>query len=422
MQTPREISENRAMHGIAVALLSEDRDHLTELQNRIEGTRLGQVVFSGVGFPVAPTDSILRQIQDLRAEVVVVDIPLENPQRAIKAIELLQANTLHLAIFANGTMQQPTTIVAAMRAGAGEYLDDSAGASALLEALTRFSSNRTRTRGAGKARIFTFLSSKGGAGATTAAVNTALALQQSRGSVVLVDFAPVGHVQLHLNLRPSFGVRDALENLHRLDASLLEGLMTTAKDGLHLLAGSQQPYPSVPTPAELARLFDLLVNHYQFVIIDASSRLDSTTRLLSDLSNAVLLMAQTDVVSLWSAGRIHAFLEEGGGRDRVRLILNRYKKIPGFTDEDVERSTRCKVLWKIPNAFQSISPAIDHGTPVILQENQEASRSFRALAAVLAEASPTDDGGLDLVYAQEKGEAKKKATGHLIISPIRAGQ
>jgi pilus assembly protein CpaE len=423
MQTPREISENRAMHGIAVALLTEDREHLSELQNRLEATRLARVVFSNAGFPTSPTDSILRQIQDLRAEVVVVDISPGNPQPAIKAIELIQANTLQLAIFANGSMQQPATIVASMRAGAGEYLDESAGPEALLEALTRFSSNRTRTRGgAGKARVFTFLSAKGGAGATTAAVNTALALQQSHGSVVLVDFAPVGHAQLHLNLRPSFGVPDALENLHRLDASLLEGLMTTAKDGLHLLAGPQQPYHSVPTPAELARLFDLLVNHYRYVVVDASSRLDSTTRLLSDLSNAVLMVAQTDVVTLWSAGRIHAFLEEGAGRNRLRIVLNRYKKIPGFTDEDVERATRCKVLWKIPNAFHAISPAIDHGTPVVLQENQEVSRSYRALAAALADASSTQEGGLDLVYGQEKPDAKKKAAGRLVISPARAGQ
>ncbi|HEV3307994.1 MAG TPA: cellulose synthase operon protein YhjQ/BcsQ [Candidatus Sulfotelmatobacter sp.] len=411
------------MHGIAVALLTEDREHLSELQRRVEATRLARAVFSNVGFPTGPTDSILRQIQDLRAEVVVIDISAENPQSAIRAIELIQANTLQLAIFANGSMRQPAIIVASMRAGAGEYLDEDAGSEALLEALTRFSSNRTRTRGgAGKARIFTFLSAKGGAGATTAAVNTAVALQQSHGNVVLVDFAPVGHAQLHLNLRPSFGVPDALQNLHRLDASLLEGLMTTCKDGLHLLAGPQQPYPSIPTPAELARLFDLLANHYRYVVVDASSRLDSTTRLLSDLSNAVLMIAQTDVVSLWSAGRIHAFLEEGAGRNRLRMVLNRYKKIPGFTDEDVEHSTRCKVLWKIPNAFQAVSPAIDHGTPVVLHEGQEVSRSFRALAAALADASPTAEGGLDLVYAQEKNDSKKKSPGRLVISPARAGQ
>jgi septum formation inhibitor-activating ATPase MinD len=104
------------------------------------------------------------------------------------------------------------------------------------------------------------------------------------------------------------------------------------------------------------------------------------------------------------------------------MVLNRYKKIPGFTDEDIEQATRCKVLWKIPNAFQAVSPAIDHGTPVVLQEGQEVSRAYRALAAALAEASATDEGGLDLVYAQEKGAVKTKAPGRLVITPARAGQ
>ena len=407
------------MHGIAVALLSEDREQLSALQNRVEATRLGRVVFSHPGFPSGPTDAIVRQIQDLRAEVVIVDVPARDSQRAIHAIELIRATTLQIAIFANGEMTNAVAIVSAMRAGAGEFLDNAAGSEALAEALARFSATRTRARGgAGKARIFTFLSAKGGAGATTAAVNTALALQQAHGSVVLVDFAPMGHAALHLNLRPQFGVLDALQNLHRLDVSLLDGLMTTAKDGLHLLAGPQQPYQTAPTPGELARLFDLLVNHYRFVVVDASSRLDSTTRLLADLSNAVLVVAQTDVVSLWSAGRIHTFLEEGSGRDRLRIVLNRYKKIPGFTETDVQDVTNCKVLWKVPNAFQVVSPCIDHGTPVVLQDG-EISRSYRALATLLAEASSNSDGGPDLIYAQEG--ARKKQPG-LSLTPQRAGQ
>ena len=343
------------MHGIAVGVLTEDREHLTTLQNRLEQTRLGRVVFTHVGFPVSPTDTALRQLQDSRAEVVIIDISSQSPQRAIRAIELIRATTQQIAIFANGEMTQPVNIVASMRAGAGEYLDHSAGSEALLEALTRFSSSRTRSLGgSGKARVFTFLGAKGGAGCTTAAVNTALALQQAHGDVVLLDFAPIGHAALHLNLRPQFGVLDALQNLHRMDFSLLDGLMTETKEGLHVLAGPQQPYPTEPTPGELARLFDLLVSHYRFVVVDASSRLDPTTRLLSDLSNAVLVVAQTDVVSLWSAGRIHTFLQEGTGRDRLRVILNRYKKITGFSDEDVQQVTNCKVLWKVPNAFQTV--------------------------------------------------------------------
>ena len=117
-----------------------------------------------------------------------------------------------------------------------------------------------------------------------------------------------------------------------------------------------------------------------------------TARLLCDHSNAVLLVANADVVSLWSASRIRAFLEDGATRDRVRIVLNRFKKIPGFTDEDVEKATSCKLLWKIPNNYQAIAPAIDKGVPVAFQENTDIGRSFRSLAGMLAQAAPSRRG------------------------------
>jgi Flp pilus assembly CpaE family ATPase len=116
------------------------------------------------------------------------------------------------------------------------------------------------------------------------------------------------------------------------------------------------------------------------------------------------------------------FLEEGATPDRVRLVLNRYKKIPGFTDEDVEKATDCKLLWKLPNNYQATAPAIDKGMPVAFQENTDIGRSFRALAATLAEASVSSEGAMDLVYKHEKVDRKKKPSGNLLISPLRAGQ
>jgi len=82
--------------------------------------------------------------------------------------------------------------------------------------------------------------------------------------------------------------------------------------------------------------------------------------------------------------------------------------------------TNCKVLWKVPNAYQAVSPSIDHGTPVVLQDGPEISRSYRALAAALAEASSNSEGSPDLVYGPEA--ARKKVPGRLNLSPIRAGQ
>lgn len=410
------------MHGIAVAVLTEDRERLAALQQRVDATQMGRTVFGHLGFAAGPTDPVLRQIQDVRAEVVLVDLEPDNAERAIHAIELIRANTSDVGIFAIGEMVHPPTIVAAMRAGAGEYMERNTGSEGLLEAFNRFAAVRGKARTSSRrARVFTVANAKGGAGATTVAVNTAIALQELHSRVLLVDFACLGHAALHLNVRPSFGVVDALQNLHRLDSSLLEGLLTTCRNGMQLLAGPQQPFTSAPTAAELARLFDLLVSNFSYVVVDCSGRVDQTTRLLCDLSNAVLLVAQTDVVSLWSASRIRAFLEEGAGHDRVRLVLNRYKKIPGFSEEDVEAGTNCKLLWKVPNNYQLLAPAIDKGSPVALQESQDLGRSFRSLAAALADASASAEGSLDLVYQHDK-DSKKKASSRLLISPLRAGQ
>src|SRR3989475_5124089 len=409
------------MHGIAVTLLTEDKERVSVLQHRLETTNIGRNVFTHVGFPASATDPIVRQIQDVRAEVVLVDIDSHNVQRAINAIELIHSTTSDIAIFAIGPMNDPSTIVSTMRAGAREYLELHAGSEALVEAFTRFASARGKTRtSSGRARVFTVTNAKGGAGATTVAVNTAIALQESHDGVLLVDFAPLGHAALHLNARPTFGIVDALQNLHRMDSSLLEGLMTHCKGGLQLLAGPQQPHSLVPTVAEMARLFDLLVAHFRYVIVDCSSRLDQTSRMLCDLSNAVLLVAQTDVVSLWSAGRIRAFLEEGSGRDRVRIVLNRYKKIPGFTDEDIEKATGSKLFWKLPNNYQVVAPGIDKGVPAASHDSHDIGRSFRSLAAALTQISNAGESSPEPGYQPET--SKKKASGRLLISPLRAGQ
>jgi len=416
-------TEKQAMPGIAVALLTEDREQSIVLNSRVESTNLARTVLSHVGLPAGPSDSVLRQLQDQRTEIVMVNIDPQNPQRAIRTIELIHASIPEVTIFAVGEMNQPTNIVSAMRAGAREFLDHGASREALIEAFTRFTATLSRAqRSSSKARVFTFLNAKGGAGATTVAVNTAVALQEAHGRTVLVDFAPIGHAALQLNLRPQFTLIDALQNLHRMDGSLLDGLMTPFRNGLHLLAGAQQPHNAVPNASELARLFDLLVNQYHFVVLDCSGRMDGTMQMICDLSNAVLLVAQTDVVSLWSAGRIQAFLQEGAGRDRLRVVLNRYKKIPGFTDDDVEKATNCKVLWKVPNNFQVIGPAIDKGSPVAAQGNHDLGRSYQGLAAELAGATTSGEGALSLLYQHDKGDGKQRTGGPLIVSPVRAGQ
>src|SRR5271167_4334982 len=134
------------MQGVAVTFLTEDKERQAALQHRVESTQSGRNVFSHVGFPANATDPILRQLQDVRTEVVMVDIDPGGVKHAIDAIELIHANTTDVAIFAVGPMTDPGTIVSAMRAGAREYLERNATAEAIVEAFGRFTSSRSKAR------------------------------------------------------------------------------------------------------------------------------------------------------------------------------------------------------------------------------------------------------------------------------------
>jgi DNA-binding NarL/FixJ family response regulator len=130
--------ENSVRHGIPVAILTEHREQQLPIQNRVEATGVARIVFSHPAFPQSATDSIIRQIQDQHAEVVIVDLHPDNLQRALDAITLIQNTTSDIAIFAMGEINNPMNIVATMRAGACEYVDRQAGNECWLNAFARF--------------------------------------------------------------------------------------------------------------------------------------------------------------------------------------------------------------------------------------------------------------------------------------------
>ena len=49
------------------------------------------------------------------------------------------------------------------------------------------------------------------------------------------------------------------------------------------------------------------------------------------------------------------YLGETGSRERVRLVLNRFRKVPGFSEADAEAAVGAKLLWRIPNQYFAIS-------------------------------------------------------------------
>jgi pilus assembly protein CpaE len=374
------------MPELAVAVVARDSEQRNILQILVEGTRVAHTVLSFAALPLTSTDPIVRRLQDEHPDVVVLDIPLSDPQSALRAIEVLHQEVPRTAVFAVGSLTQPQIIVTAMRTGAREFLERPLTTNTLLEAFVRLTaSQKTAQRSTVRGKVFSVVNAKGGCGATTIAVNLALALQSAHSQTALADLAPLGHAGLHLNLRPSFTTYDAIRNLHRLDSSLLESFTTRHAGGLQLLAGASTPSETQPTPAEFARLFDLLSSYFQFVVVDLSSRMDAVTRLVCDLSETVMVVAGTDVASLWSAARIQQFLGESNGRDHLRLVLNRFRKIPGFQEAEVEAASGLKLLWRVPNHYPAASGAIDRGVPLMQHNRSDLARAFTGLAEKLTE-------------------------------------
>jgi pilus assembly protein CpaE len=370
---------------IPVILVSADQERRTVVQMQVDSTAIAKVVQSHASFPVAVSDPMIRRMQDAKPSVIVVDLPASLSE-GVRVIELLRLEFPEAAIFAMGETNSPQTIITAMRAGAREYLERPTSTAILLEAFVRVTSANRKTQNLEqRGKTFTFVNSRGGAGATTVAVNTALHLHKLCGSVVLVDLAPLAHATLHLNVHPNFTLRDVTRNLQRLDHTLLDGYLTSAVDGLRLLAGAPDLSDEGIAPESIARLFDLLVMHFRYVVVDASSRMDRAVKLVCDISDNVMIVTQPDVTALWSTGKVQDYLGEALGSDRVRVVLNRFRKVPGLTDSFVRQATRAGQIYRIPNSYNLVANSIERGVPVAQENHSEISHAFVEMAASLAE-------------------------------------
>ncbi|MGH9508791.1 MAG: response regulator, partial [Terriglobales bacterium] len=176
------------MNKLMVAVVAADAEQRDQLKLQVEATGIAQAVFAGSSYPAAPEDKVLRQISESNPEVVLVDIASEETMAGLRAVELIHGQMRQVAVFAIGKMDRPQVIVTAMRAGAKEYLERPTSVAHLLESLARYASAQGMRQDSGtRGKVITVVGAKGGSGATTVAVNLAMALNGVRGHVALVD-------------------------------------------------------------------------------------------------------------------------------------------------------------------------------------------------------------------------------------------
>ena len=362
------------MSQLTVAALGNSLDSCRQLKIALQAAASHAEIFAST---LPMTTAALAELGRLDPAVVLVEISPTDSKIALDGMGAVHNLLPKAKVVAIGDANDSITVLGAMRAGACDFLEAPLETASLARVTAQTSTARRR-----RGRIFSFINAKGGSGSTTLAVNLSLVLASISRRVALLDLAVPGNAELHLDLKPSFTVVETARNLHRLDALLLEGMMTKHPSGLHLLAGASEPEENASVE-QLAGLLDVVTARYEFVVVDISTRVDAIARAMCEFSDAVLLVGQPDVASMFSARRMHSYLAQSATPDKIKLVLNRYRKMAGVNDTDFEKASGCELVWTVPNQYATVSNSITNGIPVVQQSSTDLREHFFQFARVL---------------------------------------
>jgi pilus assembly protein CpaE len=276
----------------------------------------------------------------------------------------------------------------AMRSGVQDFLPKPVNADALKEILSRFMQESETKDRSTLEKLIIVMGSKGGVGTTTVAVNLGVQLSTyTHKRVVLLDFArPLGNVHLLLDLHTKFGVRDAVENLDRLDSHFFSGLLTRHKTKLEILGGAMQPeeWQSIAVPP-LERVVNVAQSSFDMVLVDIGSQFSSEWCQVLRMARMILLVAEANVPALWTLERrLLALKGLGIDPDRSRIIINRWHKGDDEALKSIQKDISRPVFACLPNDFRKANEAANLGAPIQQNHNNVLSNRYRQIACQLA--------------------------------------
>lgn len=286
-----------------------------------------------------------------------------------------------------------TLLLEAMRSGVQEFLPKPVEAGDLKTMLSRFAEEGCAAERPSLNKVILVMGSKGGVGATTVAVNIGVQLSvYAKKRVTLLDFArPLGNAHLLLDLHPQFGVRDAMDNLDRLDTHFLEGLLISHSTHLRVLAGTTQPeqWQAIRIDA-LERIVNVAQSGSDSVIVDMGSQFGTEWAPMLKMARMTLLVAEANVPSLWTLQRRLAALKGFGiESERAKIILNRWHQDDDSVLKGIQKDFNQPVFARIPNDFRKASASINLGTPLLENaRNNGLSARYRQIAAQIAGVDP----------------------------------
>ena len=276
----------------------------------------------------------------------------------------------------------PALMLEGMRAGVSECIAEPLRQADVDAALTRLLGQQIKGV-AGP--VFAFVGAKGGVGTTTTAVNVATTLTKlSPAGALLIDLhLAYGDAAVFLGADARFAVLDALENLHRLDAQFLKSLVCRTSSGLDLLASADRPATRLLDVRRLGSVIQLAASQYAYTVLDVPRSDLTVLDTLDDVAN-IVVVANQELATVRNAGRMAAALRARYPKTTVTTVINRADGRSEINQQDVEKAVGSTIAHQVPSDYRRALLAMHKGRPLALDNHNQLSASFTALARDLA--------------------------------------
>ncbi len=332
-------------------------------------------------YPIEP--DALTKILEQDYDVIILDLD-RDPELALGVVRSIAAQSA-TTVMVYSAKSDVNLVVRSMRAGAREFLNLPVSTGSMAEALGRVSVHRTTgsrpAKKQGARKLFVFLGSKGGCGVTTLASNFAVCVAQESGqNTVLIDLGvPLGDTAINLGVVPIFSTANALEDPRRLDTSFLSTLVVQHSSGLNVLAAPNEFPPTLPSNDGVDRVISLARQIFDYVIIDAGSRVDLKGTAIFEDAAFIYLVTQVGITTLRNANRMIVQLLSRRVNP-IQVVLNRYTtRTLGFDEDHITKALTMAPHFRIPDDYAAAQRCQNTGTAIAM-EDSPISRAIRQMA------------------------------------------
>ncbi len=350
----------------------------------------------GYNVTVAPDGmEALRLVRQELPHLVITDVNMPY-MNGLELTRRLRENhkTSRIPIVMLSARKQAEDILSGYQVGVDDYVPkpvEMAVLAAKVDTLIRRAHEGPAAGAAKTGKVILFLHGKGGIGATTLAVNTAVALGESAYRIALLDLnLEFPNAAMLLDLKPERSLADIGDRvLADQDDDYFRNFVLEHPSGLRLIEGSDRPENAeLVTITNVQQALDRLKLQADYVVVDSATTFSQITLAALDASDAAVIVTNANLPSLKAALDVLFVLTKlQYPRERTLLVLNR-TGTRGLDYEQVQQ-----FFGRKPDLVMPYTPlfddAADQGRPLILANpDSTGAATVRELAAKLASAVP----------------------------------